>query len=543
MKIKEEVKEIFLIVFFSFLLLFSFLSSYSLFNPDEPRDAEIAREMCSSKNFIVPTFNNQPFLEKPPFFYWSICISSFIFHRFNEMTVRLPTAFFGALGLVVVFFFGKFIYDRKTAFLASLLLLSFFEYWHLSRRVILDIPFSFIITISLFYFYLFTIKEKKIFLYLFYLFISLSILTKGFLGLIIPGGTIFFYLLLTKNFKLLTKIKIHLGFLIVFIFVFPWIYLLYKQGGENFLKIFFIDNHLKRFFSSYGGHSQPFYYYFYTVILDFLPFSLFLPQVILFYRKNIKDKNSFFLLVWFLSGLLILSLSTTKRETYLLPLYAPFSLLFANFFNKNNFHQDKFNKITTKISLYAGGFILTLFSGAIIFLKFSYLKSGLTFQTFFVSLTFLFLITYLFKNIIKFEVNKAVRIKIAFLLFIYFITPFFILKDSEKFFSVKPFAYSFLKKVKEKDKIFIYRIPEGMVGSYLFYTRKTIPEITKESINEVIKKNKVFILTEEKHLGDLKNFNLYSVIVFKLKWGRNSVLLSNQKDSLTIIENGKVVKN
>src|SRR6059036_3784642 len=115
------------------LLLLPAIFLVDLFNPDEPREAEIAREMRSSGDLLVPHFNGCPFLEKPPLFYWTVWLTSRIRALPAEAAGRLPSVL-AAIGLLAVaYFIGLELYDRRTARAASLLLLTTFQFWWLAR--------------------------------------------------------------------------------------------------------------------------------------------------------------------------------------------------------------------------------------------------------------------------------------------------------------------------------------------------------------------------------------------------------------------------
>src|SRR5439155_1801495 len=94
-------KDIATIVLGAALLILPGLAAVDVFNPDEPREAEIAREMRASGDLVVPTFNGCPFLEKPPLFYWGVGLAAKLQFLREEAIVRLPSVL-AAISLLLV---------------------------------------------------------------------------------------------------------------------------------------------------------------------------------------------------------------------------------------------------------------------------------------------------------------------------------------------------------------------------------------------------------------------------------------------------------
>jgi len=86
-----------LLVVFTILLYFTNLGQWDLWNPDEPRYAEVAREMVVNGDWVLMHYNGNVYPDKPPLFFWLVGLSSFFFQGFTSFSVRLPAAFFGPL--------------------------------------------------------------------------------------------------------------------------------------------------------------------------------------------------------------------------------------------------------------------------------------------------------------------------------------------------------------------------------------------------------------------------------------------------------------
>ena len=114
--------QILLLLGFCFLLYFINLGRWDLWNPDEPRYAQVAREMIQGGDWILMHFNGAVYPDKPPLFFWLIALSSFLWNGFTSFSVRFPSALFGTLTVVSTFFIGRRLYGSRIGFLSGLIL-------------------------------------------------------------------------------------------------------------------------------------------------------------------------------------------------------------------------------------------------------------------------------------------------------------------------------------------------------------------------------------------------------------------------------------
>ena len=130
------------------VLLFTALGRADLFNPDEPREAELAREMAVSGDLLVPRLNDHPFLEKPPLFYWLVVSAYRASGGPGEAAARLAPAMAGLLTILLTWFLGRGLAGERGAVLGALILLTAFEFWWLARRCMIDMPLTFAVTLA-----------------------------------------------------------------------------------------------------------------------------------------------------------------------------------------------------------------------------------------------------------------------------------------------------------------------------------------------------------------------------------------------------------
>ncbi|MDO9351075.1 MAG: glycosyltransferase family 39 protein, partial [Deltaproteobacteria bacterium] len=113
-----------LLLGFCFVLFFLNLGRWDLWNPDEPRYAQVAREMVDGGDWILMHFNGKMYADKPPLFFWLIALSSALWGGLTSFSVRFPSAVFGTLTILLTFLIGRHLYSSRTGFLAGLILVT-----------------------------------------------------------------------------------------------------------------------------------------------------------------------------------------------------------------------------------------------------------------------------------------------------------------------------------------------------------------------------------------------------------------------------------
>ncbi|MBI5376110.1 MAG: glycosyltransferase family 39 protein [Candidatus Schekmanbacteria bacterium] len=318
--------------------LFSGLSGYELLLPDEPREAEIAREMWVSGDFAVPKLNGEAFLEKPPLYYWTVVALYNAAGRADAFLSRLPSAFFGLGTILFVYALSAMMFGRKTGLAAALISCTTHEFQKMSHNCMIDISLAFFVIGTVYYFaagYIYG-RQKTLNISLMYAMAGFAFLSKGFIGVVIPGVVIFLFFLFEKNLKSgIIDIKIWLGVIIFLIITSPWFYLLWQAGGTKYFKVFFIDNHWGRFAEASLGHRQGFFFYFSKIFEVLFPWSILLPLLIfdIFLNRKTslleKRREILFVRIFAFAPLALLSFSASKRSVYLLPVIPAYAILTA----------------------------------------------------------------------------------------------------------------------------------------------------------------------------------------------------------------------
>jgi hypothetical protein len=551
-KTDNRVVAYFLILLTAIIPLLSLgLSNHGLWTADEPRVAEIGREMALSGNWAVPTLNQEPFLEEPPLYYGALAVTMRTL-GVSDKVVRIPSALFAFGGIVGLFFLGIMLFGTRAGFLSAFIMATCGEYFRVAHWVIVDSALACFIILGMTFFmsaYLSDNKWRRVLFYgLCYVFCTLAFFVKGFVGVVIPGLAVLTFLILSRNLKEVLRMHLWLGICIFAAALLPWFLALYHQGGVEHLRTFLIHNHLERFAGGSTGHNQPFYYYLIQLPAGFLPWSLLIvPVMYEAFRKigglNDRERTGMlFAKCWFFSGLVFLSIASTKRVLYLMPIFAPISLLTAWYIETTLTRQKLKNLEMCFVRLFSS---VPLLVGLAILPVYFYAakKSFITFSlTDAISVGIFSLVT-IFLSIGSLSVTRRDRKMCwilssasVFSLLIFGLVIVIPLLDPYK--SFVPFCHRIDVAVPQAQPLYGYQPDETAKGAVPFYTRRFLTVIGTTSDLEKIaaREQRVFIVIRDKKEElekEILSTGKYSIL-FKQQMGakRSLALLASRTPSV-----------
>ena len=375
--------QILVILIFAFSL-FSFCSGdYPIFGVDEGRYAQASMNMLNSNNWLMPSVDGLPRLEKPIFFYWEQIISFITFGK-TEFAARLPSIL-SATGMVYLAYILGAI--QGTPIIAALILMSSLAINVFAKVAMTDMSLAFFISGSLSFFFLSYFHKIKanhifnrqnintrIYFYICAVFLALGFLCKGPIAVALPGLVITIFLLKEKellSFFVNKKFDTLPFFIVFLIIVFPWYILIHLETNGEFTQSFFMRDNVGRFLSPLNSHSEPIWFYIPVILAATFPWAFFIPQAIFsdnantkMSRVNITDHtNSLrsFALIWAFSFFIFFSLAQTKLITYIIPIILPLILLIAKYCSLKFNQESRQNDSNKDPSLYVS-FILILIS-------------------------------------------------------------------------------------------------------------------------------------------------------------------------------------
>jgi 4-amino-4-deoxy-L-arabinose transferase-like glycosyltransferase len=322
------------------ILFFYKLGSYPLFDLDEPRYAEAAREMIERGNWITPYFNYELRFDKPVFFYWLIALSYKTF-GLSEFAARFPSAVMASLTTLMTYLFGRYWINRRYGFYAALILASSVMFIGIARMSITDMTLSTFMTATILCLFMASHKNLRWWLAAGF-FSGLAVLTKGPVGIVVPGAIFTIYTILIGDWKrCLLNRWLPLAILICLGMALPWYILAYQQNGQIFLDALFLHN-VTRFSDVVSGHKQPIYFYALVLLGGFMPWTVYLPAAIrqlwqqkAEHQQHGQNSNYRYLIplytgVWIAFIFIFFTLGHTKLLTYILPLFPALALFVAN---------------------------------------------------------------------------------------------------------------------------------------------------------------------------------------------------------------------
>lgn len=336
------------------------LGHLPLVGPDEPRYAQVAREMFLRGDLITPTLGGHTWFEKPALLYWMI-IAGFKLFGVTEWSARLPSAISGLLTVAAVFVMGRQLElvkdeDHKLqgyAFWSAIAAATTIGIIVFSQAVSFDIILTMTTTWALAFYVLYNLQEYSNvsekpggwLLAGFYIFIGLSLLAKGLVGIVMPVGVIGLYHIFQRELpgrKIFISVfwGLPLALMVAGIWYAPVIW----RHGWLFIDQFFIQHHFARYTSNKYHHSQPVYFYLLIVPLLALPWTVFLFAGLMQFKSWLsvarpadvegagRSANALmnFALAWFLFPLVFFSFSGSKLPGYVIPMLAPAALIVGN---------------------------------------------------------------------------------------------------------------------------------------------------------------------------------------------------------------------
>ena len=308
------------------LLFLPGLGLRDLWNPDEARYAEVAREMRLESSWVIPRLNGEVYTQKPPLFFWLIIASSYVTGGVSEVSARLPSALSAIGSILLVFLLGERLFNRRAGWIAAAAFGTCYKILWQGQFGQIDMLLTFLVALGI-WFWVRGYTEKRPGLYpLFFVATGLATLAKGPAGFLLPLLAIVAFLLITKERDEIRRMRIGLGFLIWAAVVLAWLIPAGIAGGREYLDQIAFKQTVTRYADPWH-HFQPWYYYLSVIPPEFFPWSFLLPTALVAGWKSADRKGYLFALCWIVVTLVFFSVSPAKRTVYILTMYPAMALL------------------------------------------------------------------------------------------------------------------------------------------------------------------------------------------------------------------------
>ncbi len=298
---------------------------------DDARYAEVPRAMAASGDWVLPSLNAMPYIEKPPLWYWLSATSIKVFGP-SEAAARLPMLLLAVLGAGGVFWLGSWLYSPDIGRCAALATATSGMWLFLTHNLTLDLPVSVFLLWST-AFILRALErpaDARWAAPAAWLAAALAFLSKGLISALFPLlWTITLIGLCPKWRRPAWKLLSPLGIVLAVLLVAPW-FLAVQARRPDFFHTFFIEQHFQRYLTPKYSRGAPWWFYLAVLPGGLLPWTApFLSGLSKVLRRPFTDPRATALALWALGVVAFFTTSHSKLATYALPVLPHAALLAA----------------------------------------------------------------------------------------------------------------------------------------------------------------------------------------------------------------------
>jgi 4-amino-4-deoxy-L-arabinose transferase-like glycosyltransferase len=301
---------------------------------DEGRYAEMAREMFVTGDWITPRYNGYKYFEKPPLQTWMNALT-FAWFGIGEWQARLYTALAGFAGVLVAGYTAARLINPAAGFAAAVVLASA-PYWQLMGHFnTLDMGLSFWMEVTLCAMLLAQrvgvgMREARRWMWLCWGSMALAVLSKGLIGIMLPGAVLVLYTLIERDWALWKRLYLPSGLVVFFAIATPWFVLVQLRNPE-FFNFFFIVQQFDRYLTPAQNRPGPVYYFVGVLIVGLLPWLSLGWQSVRYALAQPRQLNGFapgkLLVIWSAFIFVFFSASHSKLVSYVLPIAPALALV------------------------------------------------------------------------------------------------------------------------------------------------------------------------------------------------------------------------
>jgi 4-amino-4-deoxy-L-arabinose transferase-like glycosyltransferase len=325
------------------LLTLPNLGGPSLWDVDEGVNAQAAREMRDADTWIVPTFNYQLRTAKPVMLYW-LQRASFAAFGVSEWSARFPSVLAGWLAVLLTYELARRMFGRATGLCAGIVLASVAQFGLLAHAATPDATLLLFTCLTFLAFWPGHLDQSRRWWIPTAAACGLAMLTKGPIGVALPGLVIFLYFAWNRELGRLFDLRL-IGAVLAFVLVAgPWYGLVASETRGEWVRAFIGRENLQRFSIPMDRHDGPFFYYLAVLPVMFAPWSAFILAVVWYGLRgtrrvveadttgvSIEARACRFLICWLVAYLVVFSAAATKLPNYIFPLYPALAILTGRF--------------------------------------------------------------------------------------------------------------------------------------------------------------------------------------------------------------------
>ena len=332
--------DVLLLVAFCGFLFFYGLGAFGLLGADEPRYAQVAREMLDRSDWVTPTLQGKPWLEKPVLYYWQAMLSFRVARGVTDQAARVPAVFDAAMLVAAIYWFLRR-FRPGSELDGALIAASCAAVIGFARAAATDMPLAAAFAIALLAWYAWYESRRHFYLAVSYIFLALGTLAKGPVAPALAAVIIFLFVVVKRDWRTIPRTLWIPGIALYLAVMLPW-YIAVQLRNPEFFRFFILEHNLGRFSHDVYHHRQPFWFYLPVFLLAMMPWTLALilavaERVRLIWSEgkeafsSPEDSWPLFLLIWMLAPILFFSASQSKLPGYILPAVPSGALLVAEY--------------------------------------------------------------------------------------------------------------------------------------------------------------------------------------------------------------------
>jgi 4-amino-4-deoxy-L-arabinose transferase-like glycosyltransferase len=328
---RDELRQILVLGVLCVFLFFFGLANFGLVGADEPRYAQIAREMLERNDWVTPRLYGDVWLEKPVLYYWLEMVAYKIF-GVSDWAARLPAAVLGAILIAAIYAFCRR-FRPGLQMESAVISASSIGIFSFARGVSTDMPLAVCFTLSLLAWWAFVETQRRGWLLGFYCCLALATLAKGPVAMVLATLVIGAFALITRDGSLILRTLWLPGIAAFCAVALPW-YVLVQLRNPQFFSEFILRHNLARFSTDLFRHQGPWWYFIPVLLVGLLPWTAFalLGAAHSFRKWRLdRDRYALFLLAWAVIPMLFFSFSESKLAGYILPAIPAWTLLAAEY--------------------------------------------------------------------------------------------------------------------------------------------------------------------------------------------------------------------
>jgi len=293
----------------------------------------VARNILESGDWIRLTDNGEPYTQKPPLYFWMLAAATKLGGGLNESSARIPAGAAGLLCVAAVYRFGKRLFNSRVGWLSAMTLATSQRFFVEARWVHMDTLLTLFVVLSMESAHAALRGSRRNWLWM-YGWMALGCLAKGPLGFALPVAGVLVYLASSRELSRLKESGWFWGIPLCLLPVSLWLLASSRLSGIDPGAV--VSRQVFQRLQEGVHHPRPFYYYIYSLPLEFLPWTLFLPSALKFTLPSVQGRGRgslLFVYGWIVGNLALLSLIVEKRPSYLLPVFPALALLVGSFFD------------------------------------------------------------------------------------------------------------------------------------------------------------------------------------------------------------------